>query len=237
MKKVLLMFCFVVCVFKTDYLAAQNDRFFHSIGGAFEYIKTPGFAFNSTTSVNYNTVDVTRYGRFTVYGVNYHYNFRVNLFEMSKEQAIGLNIQPGLSSSILKVKVTKYPEDYSDGISDPSLGHISVPVYLSMEFGAGSTYQSTKDRGYVVGLGVQYFWGPVISDIPSDYASEVLRTSYMEPMIYLATRSWNSKNKMGEFGLRLGFAASGDYQAESTDPVEKASSFSVKLCWSRLLNY
>ena len=237
MKRILLIICVIIMFFKADFLLAQNDRLFHSTGLGLEFTKTPGVSFDSKAEINGSKQDVIRYARFQGFGINLLYNLRYNMIVLSKEKAIGLNLQPTIAYSFLYYKTTQFSADDITDDDTRGRGNITIPIYCSLDLGPGSTYYSEKNNGFVLGLGVQYFWGPAITSFNGETVPDDLRVSYIEPIVILGTRYWNSRNKLGEFQVKIGYGANGEFKKNGNDAVVKSRSISLQLNWNKVLNY
>lgn len=199
-------------VFSTISVFSQDSKIYHSFKyGMFTeyYISPTGVEsvyvtseYNSSTG-NYEDVVEYEYGQRTAYSIiNFVYTFRFNLLEPSENFGLGINASPSLGLSY----------------SDNGLGSFNIPAYLSLNFGAGSTYSTGSNMGGYVGIGFEYSKMDIISLGDDDeslngFDIEEPKTSWAEPMIIAGVRWWSSSNRLMEVSFKYGFGSNGDLPA------------------------
>lgn len=182
-------------------LDAQSfkDKYFHSLGYLFEFNKTPGVELGNTGE----------HFQFKYYSLSYQYEGRVNITNLNDNSALSVSLAPSVGLA--------FPTDDLDGY-----GSINIPVFVNIEFGAGSTYDSDADVGFTLGLGLNHTRFPLFGlDLPdgSDF-----KKSYTTPVIKASLRKFSSKGNhlrqyfihFWPFGSKQGTNFSGDPEDVNT---------------------
>ena len=143
MKTIQRLIGITICLFMlTPNASAQNDKMFHTLGfAAFTTsMRTPAAAYN------YNEYDSSYYyGSTSAIGfISIEYTFRYTLWEANDAFSIGANASP-LLSSLLTVPDGGYEEGFG--------ALFSLPLYVTANFGEGSTYNGSGNKGGFVGVG------------------------------------------------------------------------------------
>lgn len=218
-------------------LAQMDKNIYHSVGmtAITDYIKSPVINVSvpihdyANNTVNYSIEKARAY----VYTLGtIIYRFRYNIFDISENRAIGISITPSIGMSFINVHSTN-----SQGIGNQ---HLSIPLILEYEFGAGSTYNTIVNYGGLFGIGVDYCLLPFTWGSP--YASNSgegvknPKFSYLQLGIITGYRFWSARNKLQEINLKAGIGPS--YTAPpSYDNENDGISFSARLAWLRFINY
>lgn len=124
-------------------------------------------------------------------------------------------------------------------ISSEGFGGISMPTFLTYNFGLLSTIDTDKDNGFVGGIGLI----PQVNNLTSSYK----KTVYAEPAIYLGYRYWKNQ-KVKEISLQVGYMKHKDielynydyntgFYSPNNEYNGKNNTFSVKLSFVKYFNY
>ncbi len=164
--------------------------------------------------------------------VNFSYSFRFNLFDPSENLGIGLNTNPNIGLSV----------------SDEGFGTFTLPCFLSMDIGAGSTYQTTNDHGFFLGFGyeinkIALFGNKTSTPSETYYLQDgtILvpeldspKTFWIQPVFTGGIRWWSKKRirkeRLSEFSIKIGIG-SNSYNEATTIPG------SIQLSWGHFINY
>ncbi|MBL4658297.1 MAG: hypothetical protein JKX73_09875 [Flavobacteriales bacterium] len=207
-----------------------RDMVFHTVGfSAFgdlsvgpktaNTVMTPGWGL--LTSEIYTTSAVG-YSFYTII-----YRFRYNLVESGSNFAVGAVFSPALALSMVGV-----------GNSDGGFGSFSLPMYLSAEFGAGSTYSSTSDVGGFIAVGPEFMMLPIIGgNVGGDYPD--LKKSYIQVAFEVGVRFWNKKNRLIEVAFKYGMGKNESelYSTYDSEVLRFSKVRSYRLSWLYILNY
>lgn len=244
MKKYVL---FIVIGFYTTSLFSQegepNKKILHALGyAAFTEIIGAPITVNTWWDQSYQVYDPLT-GNYT-YGayrntasqasgfsiLSFFYRMRYNVYEPKDNFSIGLSATPCLGFSV-----------------DPihGGGSLNLPIQAELGFGAGSTYNASSEKGGYIGLGFEINKFPIIDlsgynyDDPLGYNYAIRPiTFWVQPVISTGLRYWNSRNKMKEINLKLGFGAKSD--KVTFDPQSDFVKFPVmtlRLSWITFLDY
>lgn len=205
MKKFILMLIVICGMALTT--NSQNMKFFQSRGysSLADFGKTPvklnyvkvnqGYPYVLTDCLYY-----TRLRYVSLYTLAY--NFRYNIFEPDQENAIGINLFPSFGLSLFKERFMGIP---GDNELKGAL-NFTIPIFLSYNIGAGSTYQSVKNSGAFVGFGFEYNKAPLFSGTPDMY-----KTSWINPVVVFGVRYWNDYSCLKEFNFKIGIGEISSY--------------------------
>lgn len=172
--------------------------------------------FNSQTGQNETVTTYYHDYGYSISLVNVSYTFRYNALETSDNFGLGINAAPSLGV----------------GVGGDGIGNINLPAYLSANFGAGSTYNTSSNFGGYVGVGYEYNKIGLLGD------NIAYKTGWSQPVVIGGIRWWNKKNRLNELSFKYGFGSNGDLPASvekeiSNDP--KPQSF--QLNWGWFINY
>lgn len=221
----------VVCAITTISLCGNlnaqslKDKSIFTLGWSVytDYILSPVQEF---TTENIDGVEYNFYHQDQGTGiVSISLNYRYNLLEAGDEFAIGLNAQPLLGISIFA---------QSEGV-----GHFNLPLFASLDFGAGSTYNSTANLGGFIGAGFEYYNAPVfgsgiVGPEGDDFETD---NSWTQPMVSGGIRYWGKKgNHCREISIKYGWGKDigSKYEDESFE-FKRSNTF--RLAFVTFLNY
>jgi hypothetical protein len=155
--------------------------------------------------------------------------------------------------------IKKIDDDHSLCVeASPSFGfggsmngvfNVEIPVSVSYNLGNAATYNTKKENGFGIGLGLQYLRNGIISSSASK--NESIRSGYFEPILVATYRYLNANDYAREWSLkigsgsvkpkdRLGLAgtAKGGDAANGFNPtLVAASTFSVRLSLGYYIGY
>ena len=210
----LLFFCFQ--------LSAQdkNDNIFQTFGYYLGGANMPAFEAGPTnTAVQYRC-----------YNMGINYQFRYNLFNTNDHNSLSLSAIPGIG-----IDGGEYRADNLDltfgGISG-WLG-LHLPVMLSYNTGAGATYDTDKNYGLGISLGLEYMMQPLFIVSDGNDVSD-FKQSYTNPFVQIGVRYWGKKtNLLREFFVQIKLLKNKD--GIEGDAIVRP--YSVNVGWIKFLNY
>jgi hypothetical protein len=132
------------------------------------------------------------------------YNGRYILKELNNEASIGLDASPSLGLTL----------------TPNGIGTLEVPILLSYNSGAASTYSSKKDNGIGIGVGVHLIKNGIIKSSIFDGGvstnqKTIDRSFFIQPAATITYRYFNSNENAREWSLKLGYSSySGVYDPE-----------------------
>ena len=149
----------------------------------------------------------------------FSYLLRLNLNEISADNSVSVMFAPSLG-----ITLNEYQSDpYTLANDNYPIGKLNVPLQLEINWGAGATYKSAKNYGFVVRMGINYSLTPIL--YPSSIATSIdnygntltqtpVRFSYLQFTAGFGFRNWTTNGKLREIGLQI-FAFNG-YGAQIT---------------------
>ncbi|HXP53199.1 MAG TPA: hypothetical protein VN922_24865 [Bacteroidia bacterium] len=209
---------------------ANNSKLFTEWG----FSPLLGFAEGPLTNINsyeynYSTgsyVETTSIARYTTF-VDFTLLFRVryNITEMNNNMSLSVSVFPGLG---LSASTSTFNGDNSSASGGTGALFLNIPVFIDLNIGNVATYSSDQDKGFVVGLGIEYTKAPLLATNPTGYIDArgdtgplVITSGWIEPVIELGYRYWNKKNKAKEFNLKFGYGGG----------------FTAQLSWMKCIGY
>ena len=143
--------------------------------------------------------------------LGFFYGIRYNLKNLSDNFSVAVDASPNLIGHI---------SEYS------GLG-LKIPVELTLNIGAGSTYDSDKTYGVALGAGLAASFHPLIA-FKTDYRDVDKFGLY--PTVSLGFRRFKSDSSaLSEFSLRYFFIPSKELQ--------EIPSFGLQVSWSKFIGY
>ncbi|MCF8370150.1 MAG: hypothetical protein K9H64_00920 [Bacteroidales bacterium] len=227
-----LLFLLIISISLCSY--SQDSRFYQSFKfGAFtEYTVSPAYISGYSQNISYDPItgDKIYTNKYEFENmvdhaiVNYSYNARINIFDLSDNMSIGINANPSIGITI----------------SEAGIGSINIPGFISFNMGAGSTYNSLGNLGGFVGVGYEFTKIHLLSsdelfepdNIPG---AEKPITVWTQPMIIGGLRWWTKKNKLMEVSLKYGFG-SNDFSLV-IDDTDARKPMSIQVNWGYFINY
>lgn len=128
------------------------------------------------------------------------YTLRGNIYEMNGDRAFGINFSPSFGLSI----------------SDYGSLSMNLPLYLTYNFGVGSTLSSEKNSGGYVGLGYEFnrinLSDYVVLDWSFGFSSRIIeevepQNSWIQPMAIAGYRWRAKKGKTWEVAFKYGWSS------------------------------
>jgi hypothetical protein len=162
---------------------------------------------------------------------------RFNLYEMDQNASLAVSVP--ISFGLCQVVPASDALGGKEGF-----GSLQIPVMLKLYLGFGSTYESEKDFGLSLGMGMEYNKLGLIS-VSSESSSEGNK-GWMMPAASLGIHFWRGTSPM-EINLKYGFRSPESYYIDKygeplkdrfgnlTEGVTRANSFKVSIGY--LLNY
>lgn len=154
--------------------------------------------------------------------MGYSYSIRYNLYEKNENQSIGIGVTPYLGFD----GGGFYKDDDPFGI-----GTFSIPITLSYNLGTGATYDTNKDRGFAIALGVDAYYTPLFTTSKYKEKFQKLRVS---PHIKISFRFWGKSNALREIFISYNYIKNDnkvDIKNGTPPPM------SVKFGFGKFLNY
>ncbi len=230
-----------------------KDKFFTATGFTVGLDVAQLPAYNYLTNAEYINNELT--GTYTaikpisVSYFTYAVKFRYNLVDFSDDASLSLHVQPALGLSF----------SYSDDISGVSnIGSFSLPIMVGFNTGNISTYKTSKNKGFGIALGVEYFNGGLIKSGANEdkvsytdnatnqivYVENVKQSTgkLLAPSMEVCYRYWTKSNKAREISFLASFGGKGDLETNSTfQQIEQTGAakgtFHFRIMWSKYLNY
>lgn len=118
--------------------------------------------------------------------------------------------------------------------------NVTIPAYIEFNYGAASRYVASKDWGVTLGIGGEYYLGPLLSYALSDseYENSDFMQSTFSPSCKLGFRYWSKKNKVNEIILKLGFGKKGkEFYTFGKQLSTESRPMHIGLSFLRILNY
>jgi len=185
-----------------SYSYTQTEQIYNSVTGNYD----------NTTVTTTNTTNFKSYDILT-----FIYRARYNLTEFNNNASLSLSAIPAI------------------GLGGPLNGNngglsLNIPLIVDYNIGNVATYTADQDKGFVVGVGIEYTKAPLIGgSITISSASNqgesniVLQSGWVEPVLELGYRYWNKNNKAKEFNLKVGYGSNG--------------AFTARLSWLKCIGY
>ncbi len=222
MKKISLMILLMLaCTILTSKVPAQDlsEVFTQSLGAAAYADVAFGPVKEINTGSSMWSSQFERLSSFS-YG-SLAYRIKAGLVEVNDNLAFSANIAPSLGG---------YYE-----VNDYGYLGFNIPVYFSLDVGAGSTFNSSTNFGTYLGFGIEYCKVPLfIADNPLN-----LESQWTQPMVSLGLRYWNKNYTLNEIEVKIGLGSKLETNDEefNSKPLYKQSSFTARLAFYRFINY
>jgi hypothetical protein len=170
MKKTLILLLLFTSM--QGYAQGIKDRFFTS----FAITALADVNFGPLQEINYtgeyDNVAYKGYSKDFALGIlSYQYGIRLNLIEKGPDFSVGIYVPVTASLSTGNVKFLMDGKEYDNFTNTyenksiegdfSTFGRVSFPAFLQFNFGAGSTYQSDKEKGMTVGIGMDMSISPI----------------------------------------------------------------------------
>jgi len=125
---------------------------------------------------------------YSFYDFGFSLGARYNLYDFTDNIAVGFEVAPEIGM----MRSTEFNEEGFLGLM--------LPAFVSLNFGAGSTYDSDKNIGIAIKSGMQLIAGPLIIDT----ARDLNKTNWM-PVVQLSGRFYQKlKKRLAEVYLKYG---------------------------------
>lgn len=197
-------------------LDAQSfkDKYFHSLGYVFEYVKTPGVEFENSG------------GHFQskYYSISYQYEARVNIANLSDNSALSVSLAPSAGAAFSTNELSGY-------------GSFNIPAFVNIEFGAGSTYDSDANVGFTLGLGINHTRFPLFGLGLSDDSD--FKKSYTTPIIKASLRKFSATgNHLRQYFIHFWpFGSKQGMSFGSGSPTEDVNTLILRVGMSKYIGY
>lgn len=209
-----------------------QDRVFHSLKYApyTEFFWTPASVEYVYTDLN-DSIAYEYNNNFAFTYFSLVYTFRFDVVEPSDNFGVGINVSPSLGLAR----------------SDNGFGSFNIPAYLTLNFGAGSTYSTASNIGGYFGVGYEFnkidlistgdgyeeeFYDPRTNE---PIVIEGPKTSWAEPMLIGGIRWWSKSEKLMELSIKYGFGSNGDLDPAPSNNPGKPKTIQITYGW--FINY
>jgi hypothetical protein len=239
---VLLISCY------NSFAQGVKDRFFIALGWTViaDYAILP--TSNKLINVSNNSLNQLEGGYLAVnqYAVSlgtYAAKFRLNIADFSDNSSLSIHVQPALGLCLG---------------SGENIGSLSIPLMLSFNTGNISTYKTSKNSGFGIGLGLEYFNGGLIKNIEKaedlTYYDQlgnpqIIQDNYkpdftnlFAPAFELSYRFWNKSNAAKEISFMVGLGSKNELETANTfqsisQSGDAKTPMHFRLLFSKYLNY
>lgn len=161
--------------------AQASDKLFKSRGYSLQWSKIPIESSSFTGGIIED--------RLNYVGIGYSFNLRYTLAQLSDNASVGLSA--GLTAALdcsYGSESFRYSEAY---------GSVYAPIHVDYNIGAGSTYDSDKDSGFGIGIGLTPSYLPIVG-------GRDLTKLRLSPSVKLSIRSYKAgSNSLREYFIRL----------------------------------
>jgi len=175
--------------------------------------------------------------------LSFYYTPRINLYEKETDFSLGLDIPIGVHLNGSEKNFQGSYKEFSGSTSYPNLsilylGSVSVPIYLTFNFGVGSTYNCIKDRGLSLGVGLdtRIFGFQEVQDSYGDVLNVEFQKVAVMPGIMVAYRYWRN-DKAKEIKLKMSYAVSKIPSELDNDNLALKNGLALSLSFNRFLNF
>jgi hypothetical protein len=235
MKKIIILSLTILIVNSSF---SQDSKFIHSLkyGMFTEYQSAPASVILIgenfiTNPITFQNEPIPIYGieqNTAVSILNVVYTLRYNAYEPSDNIAIGINAAPSFGLSI----------------SNAGFGSINVPAFVSLDFGAGSTYSTSSGFGGFIGIGYEFtkigLFGS--GDEPQVILSNTVeveepKSAWTEPMFITGIRWWTKRDRLMELSFKYGFGSNGDLNLPAGSTLSGGTPRTIQIVWGMFLGY
>lgn len=175
-------------------------------------------------------LDTAYYQDFGFALASVQFGFRCNLHKFSDDNALCLSANPSFAFGPWNADAE-------------GLGMFNMPILLSYDAGAGSTYATVKDKGAFIGVGVELYKTPIIFLDRAFLSNGERKPSlWMEPVFSAGFRRWKSTvfsqtEHLREVGVKFGMGGRRPYSENGGLPEKETRSWSFRLYFSTFINY
>ena len=256
MKKITpVLFTAIMLLSCSQSIKAQGfkDKFFIATGfTAFLDVATMP-SYNYLVQANYNTNNqlVGEYVASTPFSYSlftYAVKLRYDLIDFNDDASLSIHVQPALGIS--------FTGDNS-GSSQTNIGSFSFPVMVGFNTGNISTYKTSKNKGFGIALGLEYFNGGLIkagtsevvtyADLQTGNLVEIENVKqktgqWLAPAMEICYRYWTKSNKAREIAFFASIGGKSDLETNpqfeiiQQDGAAKGT-FHFRIMWTKYLNY
>lgn len=256
MKKITpILFATVLSFSSLQTLSAQGfkDKFFTATGFTtfLDVAQLPSGNFLNSAYYNSNNELEGSYtaGAPISYSVfTYAVKLRYNLVDFSDDASLSIHVQPALGISL---------STDNSGSGQSNIGSFSLPIMLGFNTGNISTYKTSKNKGFGIAVGIEYFNGGLIRVSDDNSVSYTDKTTqqtvtienekqkaskWMAPAMELCYRYWTKSNKAREISFFASFGGKNDLETNSSfESIQQEGSakgtFHFRIMWTKYLNY
>jgi hypothetical protein len=159
---------------------------------------------------------------FSLFAITYKY--RRNIFEFSDNSSFGVSIAPSFGMTL------SVSDNY--GID---LFAFQLPVLAEWNLRAGSTYNTTKNVGFVLGIGASYTHFPLLRTDNGISQNPPPAINSFQPEAEIGYKYWHQDNTLREINLSAGFG--GKFDRTNNPLLIGTRPFSIRVTWFQYINY
>lgn len=213
--KICIFFFLLSTIGQLNAQSSFKDKFFYGPGITGALTSMPGQEINSF---------FTRYEQVFGYAGGLNYSFRFSLYELNDNNSLGIGIIPAID--ILGIYGFKESDDIG-------WGGINLPIELSYNTGAGSTYNSDKELGVAIKGGIDLNYLPILMSKEGNLRD--FNQFYVDPYFSLSARFFSKKGtSLRDVSLRFSFIS----QTEGvTDDDDLIIPFNIRLGINTIVGY
>lgn len=216
---------FIILSFNNISAQSFKDRSFNAFGVTYftDYYASPLVSYQDPYAYHSEEMQFDKPWGLSI--MTFSYKYRFNIVEMSDNVAFSTSVNPALAVSASSV----------------GIGSVHAPIQLNMEFGAGSTYNTTANMGGYVGAGFELNSVGLVNydlfdagDIPMD--AEIKKT-WLQPVISAGVRFWGSNNVLREVEFKYGWSAEEVYTERGNSESSTHRPRTIRVIFNYFLNY
>ena len=127
------------------------------------------------------------------------------------------------------------------------IGSFNIPVILSYEMGAGSTYSTVQDIGFFIGAGYETSRTPLATFEKLTWRDlKPVKLSWSQPILHMGIRFWRKpqnaftregKERLNSVGIKAGMGAMKSFRDKDNGFMDESRSWSFRLYYSMFIGY
>ncbi len=172
---------FLFCFFELNSFQAFSQKLMHGYGLSF----CSDFLFVRPEGIGANGEGFKVETGFSLFSASAELKYNLHVF--NSDLALSAASSSGIGIML-----------YTRGEGTTLVGDLRIPIYIQLDYGALSTFESSKKIGIGIGLGYEY-------DIYGFFSNS---KSFATPSARIGLRYFNRKNRAREVALRFGFPKS-----------------------------
>lgn len=141
-------------------------------------------------------------------GLSLFFHFRYNIIEMSENSSFSLSSNPSFGLTL----------GYGRNNDDLGFGHVALPIFIDYNFGTQSTESFTKNQGFSLSIGMEYFIFPLLLKYECSYNNEYritekynYKTSWVQPVIAFTYKYLKKDGNYRGISIKAGIGKKEDF--------------------------